>query len=42
MTFYSKYYDFSNKIIPSIPSDNDYKYEVAHITIRSVKSELIL
>ena len=42
MTFYSKYYDFSNKIIPSTPSDNDYKYEVAHITIRSVKSELIL
>lgn len=40
--FYSKYQDFSNQVIPSAPSDEDYRYRVAHITIRSVKSELIL
>lgn len=40
--FYSKYQDFSNQVIPSIPSDDEYKYGVAHITIRSVKSKQIL
>ena len=34
---YSKYQDFSNTIMPSGPSDEDYKYRVAHITIRSVR-----
>ena len=33
---YSKYQDFSNTVLPSGPSDEDYKYRVAHITIRSV------
>lgn len=42
LNFYSKYQDFSNQVIPSAPSDQDYKYSVAHITIRSVKSEVIL
>ena len=40
--FYSKYQDFSNQVIPSIPSDDEYKYGVAHITIRSVKNKQIL
>lgn len=34
---YSKYQDFSEEVNPSTPSDSDYKYNVAHITIRSVK-----
>ena len=34
---YSKYQDFSAEINPSTPSDQDYKYEAAHITIRAVK-----
>lgn len=38
----SKYQDFSNQIIPSAPSEQNYKYEVSHITIRSVKSENVL
>lgn len=33
---YSKYQDFSKTVLPSTPSDEDYKYRVAHITIRSV------
>lgn len=39
LDFYSKGYDFSNSIedvLPSAPSDEDYKYKVAHLTIRSV------
>lgn len=40
--FYTKYQDFSNQVIPSMPTDEDYKYKVAHITIRSVKTEPIL
>ena len=36
---YSKYQDFSKNVIPSTPSDDDYKYRVAHITIRSVKNQ---
>lgn len=34
---YSKYQDFSEEVNPSTPSDQDYKYEAAHITIRAVK-----
>ena len=39
---YSRYQDFSQQVIPSAPSDEFYKYEVAHITIRSVKNEEVL
>lgn len=36
--FCSKYLNFSNDVVPSIPDDrDDFKYEAAHITIRSVK-----
>ncbi len=42
LNFYSKYQDFSKQVIPSTPSDETYKYKVAHITIRSVKTESIL
>ena len=35
---YSKYQDFSEEVNPSTPSDQDYKYNVAHITIRAVKN----
>ena len=42
LDFYSKYQDFSSQVIPSTPSDEDYKYKVAHITIRSVESENVL
>lgn len=35
---YSKYQDFTHEIIQSSPSDSDYKYKAAHITIRSVSS----
>ena len=39
---YSKLQDFTNTVSPNKPSDEDYKYRVAHITIRSVanKTEL--
>lgn len=45
--FYSKFQDFSNGVddkdlMPSAPTDEDYKYDVAHITIRSVKSKDML
>ena len=33
---YSKYQDFSREVMPSKPSDQDYKFKAAHITIRSV------
>jgi len=39
---YSKYQDFSESVIPTTPSDTDYKYSVAHITIRSVANEQVL
>lgn len=39
---YSKWEDFSNNVIPSAPSDQDYKFKAAHITIRSVKSYDVL
>lgn len=35
---YSKYQDFTSPVIPSTPSDEEYKYKVAHITIRSVSN----
>lgn len=38
-TIYSKYQDFQNEVIPSTPTDEYYKYKVAHITIRSVSTE---
>ena len=33
---YSKYQSFSNGVIPQKANDDDYKYKVAHITIRSI------
>lgn len=33
---YSKYQDFSRQVIPSKPSDENYKYRVAHLTVRSI------
>ena len=42
LNFYSKFQDFSNQVIPSAPTEQDYKYSVAHLTIRSVKSDIIL
>lgn len=35
---YSKFQDFSRTVQPTTPSDEEYKYKVAHITIRSVSS----
>jgi hypothetical protein len=35
---YSKFQDFTNTVSPNKPSDEDYKYKVAHITIRSVSN----
>ena len=37
LDFYSKYQEFTQDIMPSKPNDQDYKYRVAHLTIRSVK-----
>ena len=37
MKFYTKFEDFTEEVISSMPSEDDYKYEVAHIAIRSVK-----
>ena len=39
LNFYSKYQDFSRQVIPSAPTDQDYKYDVSHITIRSVTNQ---
>lgn len=36
---YSKYQDLSSTVDPITPTDDGYKYRVAHITIRSVKNE---
>lgn len=41
MKFYTKYEDFSEEVIPSAPEE-DYTYEVAHLTIRSVKNSDML
>lgn len=35
---YSKYQDFSEEVNPSTPSDSDYRYKVAHLTIRSIEN----
>ena len=40
--FYSKYQDFTQDVIPSKPSDEDYKFKVAHLTIRSVEDQAML
>lgn len=37
-SMYSKYQDFGREVIPNTPSDDNYKYRVAHLTIRSVKN----
>lgn len=42
MKFYTKYEDFNEEVISSQPNENDYKYQAAHITIRSVKTDDIL
>lgn len=42
MKFYTKFEDFSEEVIPLAPNENDYKYEVAHIAIRSVKNKEML
>lgn len=42
LNLYSKYQDFSNQVIPSAPTDEDYKYKVAHLTIRSVSTKSVL
>lgn len=39
---YSKYQDFSENIIANKPSDEDYKFKAAHITIRSVENAEVL
>ena len=41
MKFYTKYEDFSEEVIPSAPEE-DYTYEAAHLTIRSVKNSAML
>lgn len=42
LDFYSKYQEFTKDILPSKPNDQDYKYRVAHLTIRSVKNKEML
>lgn len=42
LNLYSKYQDFSSQVIPSAPTDEDYKYKVAHLTIRSVSTKSVL
>lgn len=39
LEFYSKYQEFTQEVIPGIPSDQDYMYRVAHLTIRSVSNK---
>jgi len=44
LKFYTKYQDFSHGVIPSNPIEEQtkYKYNTAHITIRSVKNSTML
>lgn len=44
LRFYTKYQDFSHGVIPSNPIEEQtkYKYNTAHITIRSVKNSTML
>lgn len=39
---YTKFQDFSYEVIPSIPKEEDYKFNAAHITIRSVSNKNVL
>lgn len=39
---YTKWQDFSKSVIPSKPSDTNYKFKAAHITIRAVDSMDVL
>lgn len=36
---YSKFQEFSQEVIPSKPDDEEYKYKVAHLTIRAVSNK---
>lgn len=38
----TKYQDFTDSVEPMKPSEDDYKYKAAHITIRSVKDYSVL
>lgn len=42
MKFYTKFEDFTEEIIPMAPKEDDWKYDVAHIAIRSVKDTEML
>ena len=42
MKFYTKYEDFTEEVIPVAPGEFDDRYEVAHITIRSVRDKAML
>ena len=39
---YTKAQDFSYDVIPSIPEEDEYKFGVAHLTIRSVSTQEVL
>lgn len=39
---YTKAQDFSYEVIPNIPDESDYKFNAAHITIRSVANQSVL
>lgn len=39
---YSKYADFSHEVLPYAPTDENEKYGVAHLTIRSVENHSVL
>ena len=39
---YTKWQDFSKSVIPSKPSDTNYKFKAAHLTIRSVNDMEVL
>ena len=42
MKYYTKFEDFKDEVISSAPSEDDWKYGVSHITIRSVEDKTIL
>ena len=42
MRYYTKFEDFNDEVISSAPSEEDWKYGVSHITIRSVENKDIL
>ena len=39
---YTKAQDFTNEVIPTYPTEDEYKFNVAHLTIRSVSTKQIL